>query len=93
MPSEDTKLFELNQYQRSHKVLFIIYEDLESIIENIDGYKNNPENSSTKKVSEHIPSGFTMSTILSFSSMENKYNVYKDKDCQKKICESLESTQ
>ena len=93
MPSEDTKLFELNQYRRSHKVLFIIYENLESIIENIDGYKNNPENSSTKKVSEHIPSGFIMSTILPFSSMENKYDVYKGKDCMKKIYESLESTQ
>ena len=65
-------MLELNQYQRSHKALFIIYEDLECMIEKIDGYKNNPENSSTKKVNEHILSGFTMSTTLSFSSMENK---------------------
>ena len=74
MPSEGTKMFELNQYQRSHKALFIIYEDLECIIENIDGYKNNPESSSTKTVSEHIPSGFTMSRTLSFSSIENKHD-------------------
>ena len=26
-----------------------------------DGCKNNPENSTTTKVSEHIPSGFSMS--------------------------------
>ena len=31
----------------------------------IDGCKNNPEHSSTSKVSEHIPSGFSMSTITS----------------------------
>ena len=37
---------------------FIIYADLECLIEKIDGCKNNPENSSTTKVSEHIPSGF-----------------------------------
>ena len=93
MPSEYTKMFELNKYQRSHKLLFIIHENLQCIIEKIDGYKNNPENSSTEKVSKHIPSGFTMSTILSFRSMENKHDVYKGKDCMKKICESSESTQ
>ena len=51
MSSEDTKISELTK----HKALFIIYADLECIIEKIDGCKNNPENSSTTKVSEHIP--------------------------------------
>ena len=40
--------------------------------------ENNPENSSAK-VSEHTPSGFSMSTILPFKSIENKHNVYKVK--------------
>ena len=30
----------------------------------MDGCKNNPENSFTTKVSGHISSGFSMSTIL-----------------------------
>ena len=34
------------------------------LIEKIDGCKNNPENSSTTKVGEHIPSGFSKSIIL-----------------------------
>ena len=58
MPSEDTKILEFNQYQKSDKAPFIIYPDLECIIGKIVGCKNNPENSSTAKVSEHIPSGF-----------------------------------
>ena len=45
--------------------------------------------SSTTKISEHIPSGFSMSTISSFKSIENKHDVYKDKGCMKKFCESL----
>ena len=53
------------------------------------GCKNNPENLSTKKVSEHIPSGFSMSTISLFRSIENKHGVYKGKDCTKKFCEIL----
>ena len=63
MPSEDTKILEFNQYQKSDKGTFIIYADLECIIERIDGCKNNPQNSSTKKLSDHIPSGFSVSTI------------------------------
>ena len=31
-------------------------------MEKIDGCKNNLQNSSTTKVSEHIPSGFSIST-------------------------------
>ena len=53
MPSEHTKILEFNQYQKCDKASFIIYADLESIIENIDRYKNNPENSSTTKVTKH----------------------------------------
>ena len=72
MPSEDTKILEFNQYQKSDKAPFIIYADLECIIEKIDGCKNNPESSSTTKVSKHISSGFPMSTISSFRSRGKK---------------------
>ena len=81
MPSE-------GQYQKSDKALFIIYADLECIIEKIDGCKNNPENSSTTNVSEHIPSGFSMSTISSFRSIENRHDAYGGKYCMK-FCEFL----
>ena len=36
MPSEGTKILEFNQYQKSDKAPFIIYVDLECIIEKID---------------------------------------------------------
>ena len=36
MPSEDTKTLEINQCQKSDKAPFIIYADLECIIENMD---------------------------------------------------------
>ena len=67
MPYEDTKILEFNQYQKYDKAPFIIYTNLECIIEKIDGCKNNPENLSTTKVSKHIPSGFSLFTISSFT--------------------------
>ena len=89
MLSEDTKKLEFNQYQKSDEASFIIYADLECIMEKTDGCKHNPENSSTIKVSKHIPSSSSMSAISSFRSIENKYDVYRGKDCMIKFCEFL----
>ena len=61
---EDTEILEFNQYHKSDKGPFIIYADLECITEKIDGFKNNPENSSKTKVSQQIPSGFLMSKMI-----------------------------
>ena len=55
----------------------------------VDGCKNNTENSFTTKVSEHIPSGFLMSTMSSFKSIENMLDEYRGKYCMEMFCESL----
>ena len=89
MASEDTKILEFNQYKKSYKAPFIIYADLECIIEKVDGCKNNPKNSLTTKVSEHVPSCFPMPTISSFRSIENKHDVYRGKDYMKIFFEFL----
>ena len=75
MPSEKAKILESNQYQKSDIAGFICYADLEFLMEKTDGYKNNSENSSTTKVSEHFRLGFSMSKISSFKSIENKHSV------------------
>ena len=48
--SAGNEILQINQYQKSDKAPFIIYADLEYITENIDGFKNNPENLYTVKV-------------------------------------------
>ena len=84
MPFKDTIILEFNQCWKSDKTPFITYEDLESLIKT-DGCKNNPEKSSPTKTGEHISSGFSISTILSFKDIENKYDGYRCKDCMKKF--------
>ena len=54
-----------------------------------DECKLSPKNSSGTKVSKHISSGFSLSMICSFRSIENKHDVYRGKDCIKKFCEFL----
>ena len=82
-------VLEFNQYQKFDKAPFIINAYLECWIEKIDECENNAEISSTAKISEHILSDFSVSTISSFKSIENKHDVYRGKDCKKAFCESL----
>ena len=36
---------------------------------------NNPQNSSTSKISDHILCGYSISTVLAFDNIENKHNL------------------
>ena len=89
MPAERNKILKFNQYMKSDKMSYIIYADLESLIKKIDGCENNPENTSATKVGEHIPCGYSMSTIWGFDHIENKYTLYRGKDCMKMLCDYL----
>ena len=40
MPFKDTNILKFSQYQKPDKAPFILYADLENLIENIDGCKN-----------------------------------------------------
>ena len=66
---------------------YIIYADIGYLIKKIDECANNAENSS--KTGEHIPCGYSMSTIWAFDNIENKYTLYCGEDCLKKFCTSL----
>ena len=91
MTSEDATILKLNQYYKFNKATFIIYADLESLTEEMDRCEKKSEKSFTTKVGEHVPLGFSMSTISSFKYIENKYSVFRGKDCIKKIFKCLKN--
>ena len=68
MPEEDNKILKYNQGEKSMKVPFIIYADLESLIEKMNTCHNNPEKSSTTKINKHKPSGYSLFTQCSFDT-------------------------
>ena len=55
MPSGETKILKFNHYKKSDKASFVIYADLECLIEKIDCCKNNSQNSSGIKVGKYFP--------------------------------------
>ena len=67
------KILEVNKYWKSDKEPFIIYADLECLIEKSDGFKYSPEKSFTTNVSKHIQSSFPMCATSSFKNIEKKH--------------------
>ena len=72
------------------KVLFIIYADIESLLEKMKTCHNNPKKSSTTKINKHTPSGYSLFTHCSFDKTKNKFDYYRGKNCMKTFCLDLE---
>ena len=85
MPCEKNNISGFNKYKKLDKMPYITYADIEFLIKKIDGCANNPENSSTTKIAEHIPCEYLTSTIWAFGHIENKHTLHYGKDCMKKF--------
>ena len=58
MPDKDNNLLKYNSGEKHMRVPFIMYVDLECLLENISTCHNDPNKSSTIKINEHTPSGY-----------------------------------
>ena len=70
------------------KVLFVIYADLECLLENISFCYNDPNKSSTIKINKHTPSGYSLFTHC-LQTKNSEPNCYRGEDCMKKFCKTL----
>ena len=89
MPTKDNNIIKYNQGEKSIKLLFIVYADLECLLEKMSTCYNTPEESSTTKINKHTPSGYSIFTHCSFDKSKNKLNYYRGEDCITKFCKDL----
>ena len=89
IPEKDNKILKYNQGEKSIKVPFIIYADLESLLEKMNTCHNNPEKLSTTKINKHTPSGCSLFTHCSFDTRKNKLYNYRGKNCMRNFCLDL----
>ena len=89
MPTKDNNTIKYNQGEKSIKLPFVIYADLECLLEKMSTCINNPNESSTTDINEHTPSGYSIFTSCSFDESKNKTNYYGGDDCMKKFCKDL----
>ena len=89
MPSPNNNIIKYNSGEKSLELPFIIYADLEYLLKKIDTCYNNPELSSTTKINQHIPSGYSIYTNCSFDKSNNKLSYYRGEGCMKRFCKDL----
>ena len=89
MPDEDKKILKYIPGEKSLKVLFIIYADLECLLRKINICQINPEKSYTEKKALHRPSDYSLVTCCSFDKFKNERKYYRGEDCMKMFCKDL----
>ena len=89
MPTRNNNIIKYNHGEKSTKLPFVIYADLECLLEKMSTCINNPNESSTTKINKHTPSGYSIFTHCSFDESKNKLNYYRGDDCMKKFSKDL----
>ena len=89
MPTKNNNTIKYNHGEKSMKLPFVIYADLECLLEKISTCINNPNESSTTKINKHVPSGYSIFTHCSFDESKNKLNCYGKDDCMNKFRKDL----
>ena len=89
MPTKDNNIIKYNHREKSIKIPFTIYADLECLLEKMSTCQNDPNKLSTTKINKHTPSGYSIFTNCSFDESKNKISYYRGNDCMKKFCKDL----
>ena len=89
MPNENNKILKYNPGEKSLKVPFIIYADLECRLRKINACQVNNTKSYTEKKAEHELSGYSRVKSCSFDKSKTDCSYYRDQDCIKIFCRDL----
>ena len=89
MPDEDNKVLKYIPREKSLRVPFIIYADLEYLLRKINTCQINPEKSYTEKKAMHRPAGYSLVTCCSFGKSKTECKYYRGEDCMKMFCKDL----
>ena len=66
--------------QNQFKVPFMTYPDFEAILEPIQGPSQDPEESYTKKINQHIPSEYCIYSKFVYGEVKDPLTIYRGKD-------------
>ena len=64
MPIKGSNTIKYNHREKSIKIPFTIYADLERLLEKMSTCQNDPNKLSTTKLNKHTPSGYSKLVII-----------------------------
>ena len=62
---------------------------MESLLEKLRSFYNNPKKASTTKIRKHTPSGYSLFAQCSFDATKHNLDCYRGKDCMERFCKDL----
>ena len=94
VPKQGSKIRFTDGYKQM-KVPFVMYADFESILAKVDSdleetKDENGKKSYTKKINQHIPSGFCVYSKFAHGNVEDPLKVYRGRDCVEVFCDYIE---
>ena len=89
MPTECNKILKYNYGEKSLRVPFVIYADLECLLLKQQSSQNNPNKSYTERKAVHEPCSYSINLVSSFDYEQNEQSFYRGKDCIKIFCRKL----
>ena len=89
MPNEDNIISNYNHWKNLLKASFVIYVDLEFLLQKMHLCQNNSKKSYTERKAKYIPSCYAWCRIISFDASKNEYSYYREQNCMKKLCEKV----
>ena len=89
MPEEGKNILKYSPGDKSLKLPFIIYKDIECMLKKEQSCQNNPKNSYTQRKAKHKPSGYSLSLICSFDEKKKSRKFYRRRDCIPHFCRDL----
>ena len=76
----NTNTIKYNHGEKSIKMSFTVYADLEFLLEKMSTCQNDPNKSSTIKINKHTPPGYSIFTHCPFDESKNKISNYRGDD-------------
>ena len=80
IPDKDNNILKYNHGEKSMKILFIIYADMESLLEKNSICHINPNESLTTNINKHTPSCYSLFTHCSCDNTKNRLDYYRGQD-------------
>ena len=90
MPTKNNKTLKYNHGEKSLKIPFTIYVDLECLLIKRQFFQNNRNESYPERKATHEAcGGYALILVCLFDKTKNKHNFYRGKDCIKRFCSDL----
>ena len=80
MSEEGENILKYSSGDKSLKVPFVIYADLECLLKKEQSCQNNPKNFYKERKAKHKPSGYSLSLSCSFDETKNRRRFYRRED-------------